>query len=193
MCCSFRRLLVSLLMLALGGCGMGDDLLPSDSDLRAVSGGGAYLPGEPVGEATRAAPLETVDGAVVRLDELLNDPLEPPRAVVLYFTMWCPICLAHTDHLYNQVLPRHASEPVRFLVVDYVSGSWVDMRGAAQANGYLGAAGLEIVRDAEGVLFDRLHGAMGQVVVVDGEGVIRMNASYRDGGELEAVLDRLLP
>ncbi len=192
MCCFSRVLLSSLILLGLVGCGMGDDLLPSDSDLRAVSGG-AYLPGEPVDDATRATPLETVEGGVVRLGELLNDPLDPPRAVVLYFTMWCPTCLAHTAHLFNAVLPRHAGEPVRFLVVDYVSGSWEDMRAAAQANGYLGAAGLEIVRDAEGVVFERLHGAMGQVVVVDGEGVIQMNAYYRDGRALEAVLDRLLP
>ena len=181
-----------VVIMALTACGMGDDLMPSDSDLRARSAG-TYLPGEALDAVTRQALIEDSEGGNTTLEAILADPSDPPQAVVVYFTMWCPICLAHTDHLYTQVLPRYASRPVRFLVVDYVSGSWQDMRAAAAANGYPGAAGLEIVRDAQGILFERLHGAMGNVVVVDSGGVIRMNAYYHDGRGLEMVLDGLVP
>ncbi len=190
---SDRRLRLGLLLglvWALLGCqpGLVDDLLPSDEDRR---GGESYLPGQPLDAATRAAPLVDVNGVRRTLDELLG-AADPPDAVVIYFTMWCPICLAHTDHLHNEVLPRFAGADVRYLVVDYVSGSWQDMRAAAAANGYLGTD-LEVVLDADDVLFQRLHGAMGNVVVVDADGVIRMNAYYRDGRELVATLSRLVP
>jgi len=105
--------------------------------------------------------------------------------------MWCPTCLAHSDHLHNTVLPAYGTDRVRYFLVDYVSGDWQAMRQAAQANGYLGSD-LEPVLDADGTLFQRLHGAMGNVVVVDAQGIIRLNAYYQDGQALQTTLGQLL-
>ena len=193
MSCSFDRCIgasLLLLVLVLGGCGgMTDDLLPSGADRRAQSTG-AYMPGNPLDAATRAARLVDVDGNAFTLDDVLGSP-SPPEAIVLYFTMWCPVCLAHSDHLHNTVVPTYGTARVRYFLVDYVSGDWQAMRQAARANGYLGSD-LEPVLDADGTLFQRLHGAMGNVVVVDAQGTIRLNAYYQDGTALEAALAQIL-
>jgi hypothetical protein len=113
--------------------------------------------------------------------------------VVLYFTMWCPICLSHSDHLALTVAPRFATRgTVHYFLVDYVSGSVAGTRSAEMANGYDGSV-FTTVADVDQAVYGQFHAAMGAVVVIDGNGEILVNEDYRDGLPVIGALDALLP
>ncbi len=186
-----RTIAAALLALVLGGCQMGDDLNPSSRDQRPEvnSGSTGYMPGQKAADFT----LPTIDGTDFTLSDHLAGGTDPADAVVLYFTMWCPICLAHTDHLHAEIVPRFEGRgTVVWALVDYVSGSVEVSRATALANGYGGAPFTTLV-DGDQRLLDQLNGAMGTVVVIGPDGTIELNEDYRTGADLAATLERLLP
>lgn len=187
-----RSLTLMLLCLGLGACGdLVDDLNPSSSDKRAdvVAGSTGNMPGQ-------IAVSFTVKDSLNRdfvLSEHLSGGSEPADVVVLYFTMWCPVCLSHSDHMYNHIIPQFRSRgTVVYGLVDYVSGSVSATRASELANGYAGSD-FTTLADVDQGLLDQFNGAMGIVVVIDSDGTILLNEDYRNGSALSETLDQQLP
>lgn len=170
---------------------MGDDLLPSDSDERAavVFGSVGHLPGQVVADFT----LIDTRGTPFTLSEQLTGGATPADAVVLYFTMWCPICLSHSDHILNTVMPQFTGRgDVRYMLVDYVSGSVALSRASEWANGY-GGSPFTVLADVDQALLNQFDAAMGSTVVIGPDGSVLMNEDYRTGSNLTLMLEALLP
>jgi peroxiredoxin len=118
--------------------------------------------------------------------ENLNQQLENHDLVVLYFTMWCPVCDSHMSHIRQNFVNQYQN--VKFILVDYVSGSISSSRGAQLASGY---EDLIVVSDYSGELKARLNGTMATTLVIDQNLVIHMNEDFKTGSRLKSVLDTL--
>jgi len=127
------------------------------------------------------------------LSDHLSGGSQPADAIVLYYTMWCPICLSHTDHMYTTIVPQFSSRgTIVYGLVDYVSGSVSLSRATEIANGYEGSTFTTLV-DIHQDLMDQFNGSMGTVVVIAADGTILLNEDYRNGTALHDTLDQLLP
>lgn len=170
-----------ILCLALGaGCnGVTDDLSPSGTDFRPPVTPGTVGPA--VGQIAPDFTLQSTLGDNVTMSAVLAGR----RAVVLYFTMWCPICDAHMSHLRAAVLPSNPD--VAFLVADYVSGSVADARNSEVANGYAGS-GFTVLADVGNPVLRAYAATMGTTVVIDNAGVVRMNEDYGNGVRIQEIL-----
>ena len=157
---------IILIAFILYGCN--EDLNPSDSDDRPSVQAGSI--GHYVGQNAADFTVSDTQGNTLNLsDELLaND------AVVLYFTMWCPLCDTHMSSIRQNVKPQFPN--VRFLVVDYVSGSAKQSRSAQLSNGY---ASETVIPDTDHILKNQFEGGMGSTIVIDTSGVILMNEDYK--------------
>ena len=178
--CFARCLCLGFLLLSLTACG--DNLLPSGDDQRPQVQPGTT--GPLVGQNAPDFSVQDTSGATVTLASALAGK----RGAVLYFTMWCPICDSHMSNMLSTTIPLFPD--VRFLAVDYVSGSVADARSAEVSNGYAGTP-FTVVADVSHALLTGYEGTMGTTVVVDKTGVIRMSEDYRDGSRLRAVLTGL--
>ncbi len=179
-------ILIFVFILSLAGCGGGidsdvfDDLDASGDDKRPVVEAGSS--GTQDGQVS---PDFTVQDSL-DISRTLSTELASSRAVVLYFTMWCPICDAHMSNMRAHIMPDFPN--VRFFFVDYVSGSISVSRSEQLANGY-GTS--EVLVDVDLELTALYEGTMGTTIVIDSAGVIGMNEDYKDGVKLRAVLDAL--
>lgn len=189
---TFQKLLsLSLLLIGLSACDMKDDLLPSNSDDRGTVEPGSigYMPGQIAADFT----ITDMYGDDFVLSDHLAGGSEPADVIVLYFTMWCPICLSHTDHIYTNVIPQFSSRgTVVYGLVDYVSGSVSATYAQASANGYL-TPKFDILADVNQAVLNQFNGAMGITIVIDSDGTILMNEDYRTGKTLVEILDQQLP
>jgi peroxiredoxin len=177
---SVRRFPTILLLLLLAGCGgMADDLAPSGTDKRPPVAPGTTGPS--VGQQAPDFTVQDSLGATVSL----SATLATGRAVVLYFTMWCPVCDVHMSDMRSALIP--ANPDVRFLAVDYVSGSVDGARASESANGYVGS-GFTVLADTKNQVLSAYAATMGTTVVIDNTGLIRMSEDYRDGAHLRSVL-----
>ena len=177
---SARLLCCLYLCQTLAGCG--DNLVPSDSDKRPDVGPGTIGPA-----VTQKAPdfsVSDTGGTTVTL----AGALAGKKGIVLYFTMWCPICDSHMNNMRAVVAPSFPT--VGFYLVDYVSGSVADAAGAAAANGYAGGV-FTTLADLGQIMLGSYQATMGTTVVIDRTGIIRMNEDYKDGTRLQAVLSSL--
>ncbi len=192
MCCVKSCLAMLAAGLLLVGCGdLTDDLNPSDKDQRpaVTAGSSGYMPGQLAPDFA----LQTSVAGEFQLSDYLSGGSQASDAVVLYFTMWCPICLAHSDHMYNEVIPQFRGRgSVVYALVDYVSGSVAVARAAETANGYAGSEFVTLV-DAGQAVMDQFNAAMGTVVVIAPDATIVINEDYRNGEALTESLDGLLP
>jgi len=183
---------LTLLLSMLSACGdLTEDLSPSSDDKRATvtAGTTGYMPGQLAADFF----ISSSAADTFQLSDHLATGAEPADVVVLYFTMWCPICLAHSDHIYNVVMPQFAGRgTIVYGLVDYVSGSVSAARASEQANGYAGSDFVTLV-DNQHALMDQFNGAMGTVVVIDSDGTILMNEDYRNGATLIDILGQQLP
>ncbi len=187
------RMFLIAAMLGLSACGgdLTDDLNPSDADLRPAVTTGTI--GHQPGQVAADFSLRSSTDQTFQLSEHLATGSAPADAVVLYFTMWCPICLAHSDHMYNLVIPTFETRgTVVYALVDYVSGSVQGARASEMANGYAGSDFITLVDAQQGVM-EQFNAAMGSVVVIDTNGTILMNEDYRNGDGLTNTLNDLLP
>ena len=181
-------LLATLLLVSLGlaGCeGITDDLLPSGEDKQPPVEEG--ISGPNVGQIAPDFPVEVLDtlGQPRGLYTELSEP--GVTAVVLYFTMWCPICDTHMSHMRAEVIPNFSA--VKFFLVDYVSGSVEVSRAAQLAYGY---GDIETLVDVDQTILDLYLATMGTTVVIDSAGnIVKMNEDYRDGVKLIKTLEAL--
>ncbi|BCS55334.1 peroxiredoxin [Geobacter sp. SVR] len=173
-------LLMLVLLCLLTGCG--DNLFPSGEDQRPPVQTGTTGPS--VGQQAPDFSARDITGATVTL----SSALAGKKGLVLYFTMWCPICDIHMNHLRSVVMPSFPD--VAFLLVDYVSGSVTDAANAATSAGYAGS-GFTVLADVGQVLLGSYQGTMGTTVVIDGTGIITMNEDYQDGSRLRTALTAL--
>jgi len=182
---SVKHALIIVGFVILAGCsGMTDDLFPSGSDKQPIvtPGTTGYLPGQIAPDFT----VPDMFGNNVTLSSVLTTT--GVQGVVLYFTMWCPICWTHMDDILNVQIPQFPG--VRFYAVDYVNGTLADVQQSALSNGYYGTA-LIILGDTQNIVEDLYHGTMGITVVVDSAGIVRMNEDYKDGARLHNILSGL--
>lgn len=179
---NFCRLPFLLFLFLAAGCEMSDDLAPSGSDVRPAVQPGTIGPA--VGQTAPDFTLTDTLGNGVTL----SASLASSRGTVLYFTMWCPVCDAHMSNMRSAVIPNHPD--VRFLAVDYVSGSVAEARGSEVSNGYAGS-GFTVLVDIGNPVLHSYAATMGTTVVVDNTGVIRMNEDYKDGARLRTALANL--
>lgn len=161
-----------ILLSTLTGCL--EDLNPDSNDLRSDDD---LAPG--ISEDFNAT--TTLNTSINLEDELLiND------AVVLYFTMWCPLCDSHMTHLENHVMDNYQN--VQFYMVDYVSGSVSQSYSTQLANGY---KSLQILVDNNQSLLNQYTATMASVIVIDDQNRILLNEDYKNGARLIDVLDNL--
>ena len=179
----FVKAFLALLVISTASCGgMMDDLSPSGDDKR-----GTFESDTTGASPGQTAPLFTISD-IYGSSFNLTEELAKHKAVVMYFTMWCPICDSHTAHQKRYVLPEFPG--VRFCLVDYVSGSVVDSNSAAIASGYANA-GFTVLSDTDQTVLNLYNATMGTTVVIDSSGVVRMNEDYKDGGRLQEILRSL--
>ena len=181
------RLTSSLLLLILiAGCGgMVDDLNPSGSDKRPTVAAGTS--GTQVGQtAPDLAIVDSLGNTRTLSSELAA--LAPGNAVVLYFTMWCPICDSHQSHMLSSVIPAFPGS--KYFLVDYVSGSVGGTRQAEVSNGYSGSL-FTALADTDMSVLNLFNATMSTTVVIDSSGVVRMNEDYKDGSRLMETLKGL--
>ncbi len=171
--------LFSLLFLACGCGSIKDDLLASGADKRTSVQPGSV--GHSVGQLAPDFTLSDTLGNPVSLSS--SRPLH--RGIVLYFTMWCPVCDAHMSSQRDSVIPQNPD--ILFLAVDYVSGSVSQARNAELSNGYAGS-GFVVLADSKQSILGLYKGTMGTTVVIDRDGVVRMNEDYKNGSKLTSIL-----
>ena len=183
-------LLVTMLMLA--SCGnMADDLNPSSDDLRpgVVANSIGSQPGQKAADFSAPA----TNGTTFKLSDYLAGGPFASDAIVLYFTMWCPICISHTDNLLYNVIPQFQGRgTTTYVLVDYVSGSIASTTVSEAVNGYAGSV-FTTIADENQTILTQLNGSMGKTVVMDAQGIIRMNEDYRTGTKLIQTLQHILP
>ena len=191
---SYRKLLLIPLLsaLLLGGCqDVTDDLKPDDSDKRDTITSGSE--GAAPNQVAKDFSITTSAGATFTLSDYLKGGSNSSDIIVLYFTMWCPVCLSHSDHIYNNVIPIYKTRgQVTYALVDYVSGDVATSRAAEIANGYDGSDFITLV-DKDHILMDQFNGTMAKLVVIDNSGTILLNEEYRSGEALQNLLNEKLP
>ncbi len=158
-----------------------DDLAPSNNDKRPTVSLGS-TGSEPGQLAPEFTVVDTRNNSYTLSDELLQ-----ADGVVLYFTMWCPICDSHMSHIRSHLLSDFPN--VSFLTIDYVSGSVSASRAAQLANGY---ANFVVLVDSNQALLDVFKGGMGIIVVIDRDGTVQLNEDYKDGRKVRETLETLL-
>ncbi len=181
--------LLSIIFLGLNGCN--SDLAPSGSDQRAVvsSGSIGFQPGQ---QAPNITWLDSVGNSFNLSDHLVGGAT-PAQAVVLYFTMWCPICTSHMDDILFNTVPLFSLRgTVVYVAVDYVSGTVAMARTAEVSNGYAGSAFRTVV-DTNQTVMNQMHASMGTTVVINQNGLVLMNEDYRTGQNLRTILNAVLP
>ena len=176
-----KLLAVGMGLLLLAGCGdTFDDLNPSGKDRRPTVE--QNVPGPHVGQNAADFTLINTLGESVNLATELSSA----KGVVLYFNMWCPICDSHVSHMRTYIIPEFPD--VKFLLVDYVSGSVERSRSAQLSNGY---AALNVLVDSDETVLNQFNATMGTTVVIDSSGIVRMNEDYKDGSKLYNTLEAL--
>lgn len=172
--------LALFLSVLLSGCGgVTDDLLPSGADRRTAVTCGVIGP-----EVCQNAPDFTLTDTLGNTITL-SSVLPGADGVVLYFTMWCPVCDTHMSKLRSQFLPNYPG--IRFFLVDYVSGSVALARSAETSAGYAGS-GMTTLVDSRQAVLGLYRATMGATVVIDRFGAVRMNEDFKDGARLQGVL-----
>lgn len=175
-----RAIAVGALLLVAGCQEITDDLSPSGTDRRPDVVAGSM--GTQVGQQSPDFAVQDTLGN----SYALSTELATADAVVLYFTMWCPICDSHASHMRSAIIPDFPR--VKFFLVDYVTGSITASRSAQLSNGY---ASSMVWVDVDQSLFGLYQASMGTTVVIDSAGIVKMNEDYKDGVKLRAVLDAL--
>ncbi len=168
------------LLLILVSCGT--DLAPSAKDDRAP-----VVCGTPGPNVCQQAPDFTLSDTLVNpvtLSSVLSSPTT--SGVVLYFTMWCPVCDTDMTDM-RSMMP--AFPKVSFLVADYVSGTVADARNAEVTNNYDGS-GFIVLADTQQSVLNLYKATMGTTVVIDRNGIIMMNETYKSA-KLQSVLAAL--
>lgn len=119
-------------------------------------------------------------------EQPLSDTLSTHDAVVLYFTMWCPVCDSHMSHIRTEL--KNAYPNVKFLLVDYVSGSVAYALDAQMASGY---GDFDVIADYDNQLENLFNGTMASTIVIDKNFIVRYKGLFKTSDEIEKTLDNL--
>ena len=170
----FKRLIaLAALTFLITGCQ--EDLLPSNDQLESNS------------KAEVGSTIEDLNFDLSTSEnQNLSERLQNSDAVVLYFTMWCPVCDSHMSHIRQHYRSQYTN--VDFIFVDYVSGSISASLGAQQSSGY---TDFDVIADFDDALEDRLGGNMAITLVVDKNFTVLMNEEFKTGTQLTSVLNQL--
>lgn len=160
---------VIMTILMMQGCV--DDLAPSNDDKRTSQS-----------QSAENLVMTTTTGDTVELEQLLAEN----NGVVLYFTMWCPLCDSHMSHLSRKVIPEYPD--IAFVMVDYVSSSTSQARRSQIENGY---QSLAVVADVDQTITNQFRGTMASTIVIDTDGIVQLNEDYKNGDRLISVLEGL--
>ena len=186
------KVLLLTALLTLSACGNTlDDLNPSSDDLRptVIANSIGSQPGQKAADFFAPA----TDGTTFKLSDYLAGGTFSSDAVVFYFTMWCPICISHTDHLLFNIIPQFQGRgTTTYVLVDYVSGSIASTTVSEAVNGYAGSI-FTTIADENQTILSQLNGAMGKTIVIDNNGIVQMNEDFRTGDNLIHTLNRILP
>ena len=177
--------------LVIAGCdGVTDDLFPSGDDKRPAVEAGTI--GTQVGQQSPEFPVQVLD--TLGVSRGLYNELAGSSGVVMYFTMWCPICEFDMSHMRQYVIPNFPA--VKFFLVDYVNGSVSVARTSQESYGYTDIDTLvdpyldQAISDVK-VLEDMYQATMGTTIVIDSAGIVQMNETYKDGVKLTETLQAL--
>lgn len=171
-----RFRLISMLFLGLLLSACNEDLNPSSEDKRESVQAGSI--GNQVNQvASDFSILDTEDNVLT-----LSDELTAYDAVVLYFTMWCPLCDSHMSSIRESIKPNYPN--IHFISIDYVSGSTEQARANQISSGYRSET---VVADTAHNLTEQFKGDMGVTVVINSGGLILMNEGFKHAKLTEAL------
>lgn len=176
----FQLIIISASLMVSACSELSDDLSPSSTDLRPDVQQG--ITGTSVGQYAPDFVLQDSLGN----DVTLSNEYTGYSAVVLYFTMWCPVCDSHMSYLRHYVVPNYPN--VNFLIVDYVTGSVTAARQAQVSNGY---TDFTVLADVNQAVFDQFNGSMGTTIVIQNDSTVLMNEDFRNGTNLLNTLSAL--
>jgi peroxiredoxin len=176
---SAKKFFAVLPIALLTACGVaGDNLLPSGSDMHQTAVAGTI--GSGTNQNTPALTLPDLNGGTFSLAA----ETAAGKTVVIYFTMWCPICDEHQQDIQSAVMPNKPS--VEYVLIDYVSGSVAASSAARDGAGWSVSPFRTLVDN--GSALSAFHATMATTVVVDKNGVVRMNELYKTSSFLLNVL-----
>lgn len=175
----FDKIIFLTLLLSVSCKGITDDLNPSGEN-RSSSSVGAK-----VTASLSSLSLNNTNGDLINPISLMKSGQK--KAIVFYFTMWCPVCNSHTDSLIN-IIPRY--NQVDFYVIDYISSNYNESFRNQRDNGY-GSSPFQVLVDNDLVLSRIVDGTMASTVVIRQDETILMNEDYKTGEKLKEVLDQL--
>lgn len=147
------------------GC---SNLLPDDTDLRKNNSSAILT----VGQNAADFSLPLSDGGTLTLASAVSGK----NGVVIYFTMWCPVCTSHTDELVQSIMPVYPNS--RYVLVDYVSSSTLEAATLKTYGGY-DPSGIGVALDRSQTFMNSYGATMAYVVIIDSTGKIRMNEVYK--------------
>ena len=173
---SFSKFICAFLLLVTTGCG--SDLLPSGHDQRPPVQAGTF--GAQVGQLAPDFTVYDSLGNTVTLSSVLSPPTS---GVVLYFTMWCPVCTSNMDAIQG-IMPGYQPR-IAFFAVDYVSATVAQARAEEMAYGL--GSGFIVLADTNRDILQNYNATMDITVVIDKNGVIRMNETFKSD-KLQSVL-----
>lgn len=152
-----------------------EDMMPSGDDQRNTET-------EQVGK--------TIDDVTFTLStgeqDTLNARLQTHDAVVLYFTMWCPVCTEHMISISRQYQQNYPN--VDFVFVDYLTDSVEQTQSTQRSQGW---DGFDTISDFDNKLENLFDGTMAITVVIDKNSIVQMNEEFKNGTRLKEALDAL--
>lgn len=152
-------LLITLMaLMTMSACS--DDLNPSDQDNRSDAGA-----------ISEDFTVTDTEGNSITL----STELETNDAVLIYFTMWCPICDSHMSSIRENVKPQF--ENIRYLTVDYVSASTAQSASTQTSFGYRAET---VIADTSHELLDLYDGGMGKTIIISQDMSILLNEDFKE-------------
>lgn len=166
-------IVICLTCITLSGCQ--EDLLPSN---------------DPLNNDSSIQVGTTIDDFSYTLSTNINGQLSQQLtthdAVVLYFTMWCPVCDAHMSHIRSRFVTQYPN--IHFIFVDYVSGTVSETGRARSATGY---SDFDVIADVNNQLQTALNGTMATTIVIDKNFIVQLHEEFKDGARLNVLLNQL--
>ena len=167
---------ICLIALSLLLTACNEDLNPSSSDKRAAVQAGSL--GNQVGQiASDFSILDTEQNLLTLSEELVTYD-----AVVLYFTMWCPLCDSHMSSIRESIKPDYPN--IHFINIDYVSGSVEQARANQVSSGYRSET---VLADPAHRLTEQFKGDMGVTLVINSDSLILMNEGFKHAKLIDAL------
>ncbi|EAT12825.1 thioredoxin family protein [Bermanella marisrubri] len=164
-----------LLLFLIASTACMEDLTPSNDPIQ--------------GEQNRQGLQGTVLEDIALIDNNLNkwqlsQALSEADAVAFYFTMWCPVCDSHMQHIKNHLAEDYPN--VTFVFVDYVSSSQAMSRETQIASGYQSS---QVLADIDSELQNNLSASMSSFAIIDKNFVVRYNQVFQSDTGIRDVLD----